>query len=92
MLEYWSPSERKLLKEGVGFTSKFQTDLYCLVKAKAYARSMCVSPDGSKFAILSSDDRVRLLRFSDGKLVKVFDETIQSAQELQQGDSGMYWC
>lgn len=87
VIEYWSPSARELLKDGLAFDSKFKTDLYALVKAKASAKCISVSPDGSKFAVLSDDDKIRLFRFLDGKLLKVIDETTDAAQAIQLSDA-----
>lgn len=87
-IEYWSPSEGQLIKDGLSFTSKFSTDLYALMKSKATACALAISPDGSKFAIMSSDKRIRLFKYLSGKLSKVFDESLEAIQELQKGDVG----
>lgn len=88
MIEYWSPTSHELIKDGLIFSSKFETDLYCLSKYKAAAKTISCSHDGAKFAVLSSDDKIRIFRYLDGKLVKVIDESISSAQELQKSGSG----
>ena len=88
MIEYWSPTNQELIKDDLIFSSKFETDLYCLSKSKAVAKTISCSHDGAKFAILSSDDKIRIFRYLDGKLVKVIDESISSAQELQKSGSG----
>ena len=92
VIEYWSPSTRELVKEedGLAFGSKFKTDLYALMKAKTRAKCMTVARDGSKFAVLSADDKIRLFRFLDGKLLKVIDESIDAMQAIQLSDSTMF--
>lgn len=56
MIEYWSPSEGLTLPaDAVSFSSKLDTDLYALAKAKATPRSLDFSPDGSQFAVVASD-------------------------------------
>lgn len=89
-IEYWSPTTKELLKEFLSFESKMETDLYSLTKAKIYSKSIAIGPDGKKFAILSSDDKIRLFRFLDGKMLKVIDESLNSCQELQCSDSSMF--
>lgn len=92
MIEYWSPSTRELVKEedGLAFGSKFKTDLYALMKAKTQAKCISIAGDGSKFALFCLDDKIRLFRFLDGKLVKVIDESVDSAQAIQQSDAAMF--
>lgn len=89
-IEYWSPSTKELLKDSLEFRSKLETDLYSLTKAKAFSNSLAIIPDGTKFAIFSSDDKIRLFRFVDGKLLKVIDESLESSQELQLSDSPIF--
>lgn len=47
-----------------------------------------MAPDGSKFATISTDRKVRVFRFATGKLSRTFDESLEAANELQRGDSG----
>lgn len=91
-IEYWSPSTRELVKEedGLAFGSKFKTDLYALMKAKTRAKCITIARDGTKFAVLSADDKIRLFRFLDGRLLKVIDESIDSAQAIQLSDPSMF--
>ena len=60
-LDYWQPGDRQLPAHAVTFTSKLDTDLYALAKIKAYARSLCVSPDGSQFGAYCSDRHATLV-------------------------------
>lgn len=47
-------------------------------------RSITFSPDWKKFAVWSSDRKLRLFRMSTGKLIKVYDESFTTVTELQQ--------
>lgn len=84
MIEYWSPRDYQLSNDERHFTSKLDTDLFALMKSKANAWSIAVSPDGSRFAVYSSDHKVRLFRFLDGKLSRTYDESLTCAQDLQR--------
>lgn len=56
MIEYWSPQEGFAFPaDAVSFTSKLDTDLYALAKAKVTPRSLDLSPDGSQFSVVASD-------------------------------------
>ena len=55
MIEYWSADGCGFPEEAVDFSTKMDTDLYALPKAKATAQSLDISADGSQFAIWSSD-------------------------------------
>lgn len=89
-IEYWSPSTRALLKDSLSFESKMDTDLYSLTKEKVYSKSIAIGVDGQKFAIFSTDDKIRIFRFIDGKLLKVLDESLNSCQEIQRSDSSIF--
>lgn len=89
-IEYWSPSTRELLKEPLLFKSKMETDLYALTKAKVQSKCIAIAEDGKKFAIFSTDDKIRLFRFIDGKILKVIDESMESCQEIQCSDSAAF--
>ena len=55
MIEYWSAKEYGFPEEGVDFSTKMDTDLYALPKAKALPQSLDISSNGTMFAIWSSD-------------------------------------
>jgi len=88
MIEYWSPKDYQLSKDERHFASKMATDLYTFMKAKAHVFALAISNDGNKFATFSSDDKVRVFRFLDGKLSRAYDEALQSVQDLQRAGSG----
>lgn len=85
ILEYWTgiKSEFKFPK-CVNFDSKLDTDLFEFVKCKTVPSGLCFSPDGLKFATISTDRKVRIFHFKTGKLSRVYDESLQRFSELQQ--------
>lgn len=88
MIEYWCPSTlAPAAPPTVAFTLKLDTDLYALAKAGAVAHCLEVSPDGEKFVAVSDDRRVRVWRLRTGRLLRVYDETLEAAQELQRTGS-----
>lgn len=85
ILEYWTgPKTEYKFPKCVSFDSKLDTDLYEFAKHKTFPTGLCFSPDGKKFATLSSDRKVRVFNFLSGKLSRVFDESLQRFTELQQ--------
>lgn len=50
---------------------------------------LAFSPDGKRFATLSTDRKVRVFKFLTGKLIRVFDETLPRFQEMQQTNQAM---
>lgn len=90
-LEYWSATGYEAPQAPqVSFSSKLDTDLFDIAKAKAVARSIEVSKDGKQLALFCSDLRVRIMRFQTGKLRVVFDESLEAASELQRAGGEMY--
>jgi peptidylprolyl isomerase domain and WD repeat-containing protein 1 len=76
--------------ESVKFETKLDTDLYCLAKAKTTAMSLDVSKDGTKFVLFGADRRIRILRYTTGKLIKTYDESLEASRELQKsGPEGL---
>ena len=90
-IEYWSPEDYQLSKDERHFVSKMDTDLYALLKAKTAATALAIAPDGSRFATLARDHKVRVFRFLDGKLSRTYDESMQSAQDLQRAGGGEFF-
>lgn len=85
-LEYWLPGDGGAPGDahGVEFRFKLDTDLFELCKAKAAPTALAVSPDGSRFAVLASDKRMRVFGFATGKLRLVLDESTDAAHALQR--------
>ncbi len=80
------------------FESKFDTDLYALIKKKTYAIDIAVSEGGmttgtnggsisisgnhGNFAVYASDRKVRLFTFNGCKLVCMYDERLKIYDEI----------
>uniref|UniRef100_H2YC09 peptidylprolyl isomerase n=1 Tax=Ciona savignyi TaxID=51511 RepID=H2YC09_CIOSA len=86
MLEYWGGQENdfKFPKSTLKFEFKTDTDLYELAKLKCHARTITVSPDGLSFACLTSNRRVIVFKFLNGKKSRVYDESLNTFIELQR--------
>ncbi|KAJ3681569.1 hypothetical protein LUZ60_016058 [Juncus effusus] len=90
ILEYWSPSTLSFPEDVVKFKFKTDTNLFEIVKCKTTVSSIEVSSDGSQFAITSPDRRIRVFWFKTGKLRRVYDESLEVAQDVQRSDAPMY--
>lgn len=88
VIDFWSPDGYGFPQDEVSFTSKLDTDLYALAKAKVAAHSLEISPDGSRFVVVASDRKIRVFKFASGKLSRVYDESLEAANQLQRGGSG----
>lgn len=94
-VEYWSPSLPGLPPPTKGrasgprrlattFDLKLDTDLYALARLGTRARSLSVSPDGSQFAAVCADGRVRVWRYASGALRRAYDESPAAALARQR--------
>ncbi|XP_073014372.1 peptidyl-prolyl cis-trans isomerase CYP71 isoform X2 [Typha latifolia] len=90
ILEYWCPSTLNFPENGVTFRLKTDTNLFEIVKCKTTVSAIEVSIDGSQFAITSPDRRIRVFWFKTGKLRRVYDESLEVAQDLQRSDAPLY--
>ncbi|CAH9072697.1 unnamed protein product [Cuscuta europaea] len=90
IIEYWNPSTLQFPEEVVNFKLKSDTNLYEFVKCKTTISSIEVSPDGKQFSITSPDRRIRVFWFRTGKLRRVYDESLEVAQDLQRSDVPLY--
>uniref|UniRef100_A0A2C9UMC8 peptidylprolyl isomerase n=1 Tax=Manihot esculenta TaxID=3983 RepID=A0A2C9UMC8_MANES len=75
---------------GVNFRLKSDTNLFEIVKCKTSVSTMEVSPDGKQFSITSPDRRICVFWFRTGKLLRVYDESLEVAQDLQRSDAPLY--
>ncbi|KAJ1927228.1 Peptidyl-prolyl cis-trans isomerase cyp15 [Tieghemiomyces parasiticus] len=90
MCEYWCPEEPFELPEGLDFTYKAETDLFEFRKAKSVPVSLTFSPDYSQFVTLNVDDRqVRVFRYTTGKLVRKYDESLATISDMQQAGTSV---
>jgi peptidylprolyl isomerase domain and WD repeat-containing protein 1 len=93
VLEVWnvpspSPDDAGSSSESgpLPFQSKFDTDLYALMKKKTYAIDVAVSD--KYFAVYCSDRKIRLFSFFNGcKLVCIYDERLKVYDQLLSSNS-----
>nr|XP_027083935.1 peptidyl-prolyl cis-trans isomerase CYP71-like [Coffea arabica] len=90
IIEYWNPGTLKFPEDGIGFRLKTDTNLFEIVKCKTTVSTLEVSPDGMQFSITSPDRRIRVFWFRTGKLRRVYDESLEVAQDLQRSDVPLY--
>ncbi|KAM7536269.1 hypothetical protein Aperf_G00000086381 [Anoplocephala perfoliata] len=88
MLEFWSTQRNGFdavqHPPALRWTSKMDTDFYCLLKDKTHAVSLAFSPNGGKLlACFGADRKIRIFKTLTGKLSLVYDESLQRYSELQ---------
>ncbi|KAL4236415.1 Peptidylprolyl isomerase domain and WD repeat containing protein 1 [Mactra antiquata] len=85
MLEMWTgPKGDYKFPKHLQWQYKTDTDLYEFMKCKSVPVDITFSPDGKKFACISTDRKVRLFKVITGKMVKMLDESLQNIIDLQQ--------
>uniref|UniRef100_A0A0X3P7H6 peptidylprolyl isomerase n=1 Tax=Schistocephalus solidus TaxID=70667 RepID=A0A0X3P7H6_SCHSO len=85
MLEFWSsPRLNYSHPPSLHWQSKMDTDLYSLLGAKTYVVSMQFSPNGTLLATLGADRKIRIFKTLTGKIILVYDESLQHYSEQQQ--------
>ncbi|KAK5637915.1 hypothetical protein RI129_012210 [Pyrocoelia pectoralis] len=85
MVEYWTNLKNDFeFPTNLQFESKLETDLYLFAKMKVTVYNLTFSPDGTKFATLASDRRIRIFTTLTGRINLVLDETLPRFTELQQ--------
>ncbi|KAL6205367.1 hypothetical protein ACLB2K_022628 [Fragaria x ananassa] len=90
MIEYWNPATLEFPENGMKFRFKSDTNLFDIVKCKTSVSSIEVSPDGKQFSVTSPDRRIRVFWFLTGKIRRVYDESLEVAQDLQRSDVPLY--
>ncbi|CAK7265794.1 Peptidyl-prolyl cis-trans isomerase cyp15 [Sporothrix epigloea] len=89
MIEYWRPNGTYEKPENV-FRLKSATSLFEFKKAKSVPTALSLSPTGEQFATLSMPDRkVRLFDFATGKLARTYDESLRTAEDMQQAGTAL---
>ena len=84
MIEYWVPTQPFGQPTSISWELKSDTDLFEFVKNRTYPTSIAFSPDYSIFATYGLTDRqIRLFRFKSGKLIRKYDESLETATEMQ---------
>ncbi|KAL9918842.1 peptidylprolyl isomerase domain and WD repeat-containing protein 1 isoform 1-T2 [Glossina fuscipes fuscipes] len=86
ILEYWQNSkyDYKFPQKLVKFTSKLDTSLFEFAKCKTLVTGLTISQDGKRFATISTDRKVRVFQFSTGKLIRIYDEALNTYTQMQQ--------
>ncbi|KAG2431728.1 hypothetical protein HXX76_009224 [Chlamydomonas incerta] len=74
----------------LAWSSKLDTDLFDLAKAKTVAKSLEISRDGQQFAMVCADKRVRVFATRTAKLRRVYDESPDAANEVQRSGAEMF--
>merc|ERR1719506_2474390 len=59
------------------FSFKSETHLYELLKNQTYALSLTLSPDCSMFCATCDDGRLRIFRFTTGRMFRAYDESLE---------------
>ncbi|KAK4255217.1 hypothetical protein QN277_008242 [Acacia crassicarpa] len=90
LIEYWDHTTLQFPEDKVNFKLKSDTNLFDIAKCKTSVSTIEVSPDGKQFSITSPDRRIRVFWFGTGKLRRVYDESLEVAQDLQRSDSPLY--
>nr|XP_011461124.1 PREDICTED: peptidyl-prolyl cis-trans isomerase CYP71 [Fragaria vesca subsp. vesca] len=90
MIEYWNPATLEFPENGMKFRFKSDTNLFDIVKCKTSVSSIEVSPDGKQFSVTSPDRRIRVFWFLTGKIRRVYDESLEVAQDLQRSVVPLY--
>jgi peptidylprolyl isomerase domain and WD repeat-containing protein 1 len=89
MLEYWRPTGNYEKPDNV-FEYKSSTNLFDFKKSKSIPASIAISPSGSQFATYSfSDRKIRVFDFPTGKLYRMYDESLQTTEEMQQAGTAL---
>ena len=81
MIEYWKPKDGAFPKKRVKFRFASGTDLIHLMTAKAKPYSITMSPDGTKFVILASDQQIRVFSFVTGKLKRQYNDCLRAVKD-----------
>ncbi|OAA62710.1 peptidyl-prolyl cis trans isomerase [Niveomyces insectorum RCEF 264] len=89
MLEYWRPHGAFAKPDNV-FRLKSATGLFAFKKAKAVPTALALSPTMQQFATFSLPDRkVRVFDFASGRLLRTYDESLRTAEDMQQAGTAL---
>ena len=91
VMDYWSTrAYTSPTAPLVSFHSKLDTDLYTFARLSLLPTSLTFSHSGALFATTSSDRIIRLFRFSSGRVVKQYDDSLTSIQAAQASGNPVY--
>ncbi|KAF3131264.1 hypothetical protein TWF594_009867 [Orbilia oligospora] len=89
MVEYWQPRDDYDKPNSV-FEYKAETNLFDFKKTKSAPTSLTISPTGLQFATFSLPDRqIRVFDFASAKLVRSYDESIETITTIQQAGTAV---
>ena len=91
VMDYWSTRTFTAPAHPlVSFHSKLDTDLYTFARLSLLPSSLSFSHSGALFVTTSADRVVRLWRFSSGRVVKQFDDSLAAVQAAQASGNPAY--
>ena len=91
VIDYWSSSTFTFpSRPVVSFSSKLDTDLYTFARLALLPSSLTFSHSGALFVTTSPDRLLRLFRFSSGRIVKQFDDSLAALSARQQSGNPVY--
>ena len=70
--------------DGLLFSSRFETDLLSVARARGKVLSIAASPRGEHIACYCSDCRVRIFVVRSGKLYRSYDESLDASAAMQR--------
>merc|ERR1712150_377649 len=89
IMDYWNVEDGKL-PSCVTFSSKFDCDILKFMMTKSQVLSLEISPDGEKFATLSSDHKMRVWDFRSAKVLFELDESFSFYESEQMKEGSMF--
>lgn len=87
-MEYWIP--KSPYKAPDLWKYKSDTDLHVYKKQRIYPSSLDISHDGEYFVTYGLQDRlVRIWKFKTAKVIKIYSEQLNIAEEMQQANTAL---
>ena len=91
VIDYWSTvTFTSPTSPVVSFTSRLDTDLYAFARLSLVPTSLTFSHSGHLFVTTSADRILRVFRFSSGRLVKQFDDSLPLIHAQQTSGNPVY--
>ena len=87
-IEIWDPDTHEMPDPETDKRLRFElmsdTDYYDLAINQTYPVAIAFSNDGTRLAVYGQDSIIRVFHFSTGKIIRRFDETIQSIAQMRE--------
>lgn len=77
IIEYWNVSDYEFPSDKVAFRHKMDTNLFDLLRNKVQSYCLSMNQQGSLFAVVGSDRKIRIFDFTTGKISRIYDESIE---------------